>query len=162
MLCGAFRIAVIGSAALALAASCSRPGNAASGYEALSPGEGWCFSDTLSYPLTHSDSVAEGLVAVGVTHTGEYPFSDLWLEVTSERSDGSRRRDTVCLVLANRDGRWTGNGIGVSFQVADTIAAPLCHRSGSPLTVRHIMRRDTLPGINRVGVFFIPTGRERL
>ncbi len=147
------------AASLALAAGCSRPGNAASGYESLPAAEGWCFSDTLSYPLEHTDSVARGRLAVGVTHTARYPFADLWLEVTSERADGSHRRDTVCLTLADRDGRWTGNGIGVSFQVAETVDAPLLHRSGSPLTVRHIMRRDTIAGIDRVGVFFIPEGR---
>ncbi len=152
---GAIRTAAAGAALLA-AASCSRPGNSASGYEAMPPAPGWCYSDTLRFPLAHTDSVAAGRVAVGVTHTGAYPCSDLWLEITSAADGGGVRRDTVCLRLADRNGRWTGHGIGTSFQVADTIARPLTHRSGSPLIVRHIMRRDTLPGIERVGVFFIP------
>lgn len=143
--------------ALLAACSCSRPGNASSGYEVLSPLGGWSYRDTLSFPLVHTDSVASGRIAVGVTHTGAYPFSDLWLEVTSTSADGAARRDTVRLTLADRNGRWTGHGIGTSFQVADTVDPPVTHRSGSPLTVRHIMRRDTIPGVDRVGVFFIPT-----
>lgn len=152
---GAIRTAAAG-AALFAAASCSRPGNSASGYEAMPPAPGWCYSDTLRFPLAHTDSAAYGRVAVGVTHTGEYPYSDLWLEITSDADGGVARRDTVCLRLADRNGRWTGHGIGTSFQVTDTVDALRAHRSGSPLTVRHIMRRDTLPGIERVGVFFIP------
>lgn len=155
MLRGAIRLLALGSA-LAAATSCSRPGNACSHYEALSPVDGWCYSDTLRYPLEHTDSVARGLIAVGVTHTGEYPYSDLWLEITSEGDKEHARRDTLCLRLADRNGRWTGHGIGTSFQAADTVRIPVEHRSGEPLTVRHIMRDDTIPGIDRVGIFFIP------
>lgn len=153
---GSIRLLALSVALSAAAASCSRPGNAGSGYEILPAGEGWCYSDTLAFPIAHTDSMAAGRVAVGVTHTGEYPFSDLWIEITSTDGEGAARRDTVRLLLADRNGRWTGNGIGTSFQVADTVDAPLVHRSGSPITVRHIMRDDTVPGIDRVGVFFIP------
>lgn len=156
MFSGKVKMAALGAALLAFGASCARPDNAASDYAMLSPEKGWCFSDTLSLILTHPDSVAAGWLAVGVTHTADYPYSDLWLEVTSLDPAGSSRRDTVCLTLADRNGRWRGNGIGTSFQVTDTIIRQLSHRACSPLMVRHIMRRDTIRGIDRVGLFFIP------
>lgn len=152
---GAIRQAILWSA-LTAALACSRPGNESSRYEVLPAGEGWCYSDTLRFAITHTDSVVAGRLAVGVTHTGEYPFSDLWLEVTSEGDGGAARRDTVRLLLADRNGRWTGHGIGTSFQVADTLGKPVVHRSGSALTVRHIMRDDTVAGVERVGLFLIP------
>ncbi len=156
MLRGAIRLTVAGARRAAVA-SCGRPGNEGSRYEVLSPEEGWCYSDTLSFPITHTDTLASGRVAVGVTHTGEYPFSDLWLEITSAGKEGTARRDTLCLRLADRNGRWKGHGIGTSFQVADTARTVFRHRSGAPFTVRHIMREDTLRSVERVGLFFIPT-----
>lgn len=158
---GKVMMALFGAVLLVAGASCARPGNAASDYALLSPERGWCFSDTLTLVLNHPDSLAAGRLAVGVTHAADYPYADLWLEVTSPGEADIPRRDTLCLTLADRNGRWKGHGIGTSFQVTDTMARPMVHRSGSPLMVRHIMRRDTIRGIDRVGLFFIPGDIEK-
>lgn len=116
--------------------------------------EEWRYDDTLRYLPVHDDSVCRGRLAVAVSHTGDYPYTELWLEVT-HRSDSVLRRDTVAMQVADRFGSWLGQGIGSIFQISDTLA-PGVHVSGSPVLVRQIMRRDTLPGINRVGLFFVP------
>ena len=57
--------------------------------------------------------------------------------------------------VVDRFGTWTGSGIGSSFQLADTLPVGV-HPSGNMVVVRHIMRTDTLPGVNKVGLFFVP------
>ena len=54
--------------------------------------------------------------------------------------------------------RFTRIGIGTSFQNTDTIGRSILHASHTPVTVRHIMRTDTLRGISQLGIFFLPGG----
>ena len=65
------------------------------------------------------------------------------------------KHDTVNIPLSDRYGRWLGKGIGASFQTTDTVAT-LLHASGSEVRIRHMMRCDTLRGINQLGIFFVP------
>ena len=69
--------------------------------------------------------------------------------------NGKTVHDTVDIPLSDRYGRWLGKGIGSSFQTTDTVAT-LLHASGSEVRIRHMMRCDTLRGINQLGIFFVP------
>ena len=69
------------------------------------------------------------------------------------RCDSTRRADTIQLVLADDFGRWYGSGSGVSYQYTDTLSRSFRAFRNKPLKLRNIMRRDTLPGIEQVGLF---------
>ncbi len=115
---------------------------------------GWRYADSLKFVPVHADSLCRGRFVVAVTQTDEYPYTELCMEVTM--TDGEiHRNDTVAIRVVDDFGGWTGRGIGGSFQLTDTLS-PLTHVSGNPVTVRHIMRIDTLPGIRNVGLFFVP------
>lgn len=135
-------------------AGCGGPGNDYSEYRNL-PADGWRYGDTLRFLPSHPDSVAAGRLAIGVRHSNDFRYKTLWLEVTTENPAGKRRVDTLAIHLADDFGRWRSQGLGASFQLADTIPSPITHRSGSPVKVRHIMRADTLPGITQLGIFFM-------
>ena len=62
----------------------------------------------------------------------------------------------MTIPLADRFGKWRGSGVGISFQIVDTVGVIKNHSAGAKVRIRHLMRRDTLPGINQVGVFFVP------
>lgn len=145
--------------------------NSSSEYHRVDP-DGWSYADRLTFKPEHLDSVCEGSLVVGLRHEGDYPYSNLWLEIsyTDARDplypvgpvkDGKRRlrrplrRDTVEIRLCDPYGAWTGRGIGTSFQVTDTVN-DLIHASGTPVMVRHLMRSEMLEGVNQVGLFFVP------
>ena len=139
-------------------ASCTGPGNDYSEYRRLPEG-GWRYSDTLCFNPVHSDSLCAGNLVVAFSHDDSYPYSDLWLEVLSEEVEVSGggimpRRDTLHLRLADRYGNWAGHGLGPTYQFADTLPLRI-HESGSAVRIKHIMRVDTLAGINQVGLFFV-------
>ena len=46
--------------------------------------------------------------------------------------------------------------MGPSLQVVDTIARGVALRQGQEIRLRHIMRLDTIEGIEQVGVTFLP------
>lgn len=123
-------------------------------YRRLDSDEGWRYADSLRFVPVHADSLCQGRFVVGVTQTDAYPYTELCMEVSAFDGD-THRSDTVVIRVVDSFGSWTGRGIGATFQLTDTLAMHT-HVSGSPVTVRHIMRVDTLPGISSVGLFFVP------
>lgn len=137
-----------------VAGGCARPDNEYAEYRNIGD-EGWIYGDTLVFTPVHPDSLCRGILVAGIRHENSYPFTELWLEATYE-DNGRRVTDTLSIHLADRYGKWTGKGIGASFQATDTIYTPFLHRSGSPVKLRHIMRADSLRGITQAGIFFLP------
>ena len=78
--------------------------------------EGWSKTDTLHYYLPDSLSLGTYQLAIGVRHSGKYPYRDLWLELTQHmpNTKGTSRwkehRDTIHIYLANEKGNWNGTG----------------------------------------------------
>ncbi len=139
---------------LIITTGCSAPGNDYAEYHNI-PAKGWKYGDTLTYTPVHPDSICRGRLVVGVRHSGTFQYTSLWVE-TTVIDNGRPRTDTLEIPLADSFGSWTGQGIGASFQRADTVRHSFTHRSGTPVKLRHIMHTDTLTGISQAGIFFIP------
>lgn len=113
------------------------------------PEKGWAYGDT----ITFGGFDGRGIYYVTVGHDSEYPYSNLWLEVTPVDSTGAAiRRDTVDMVLCDRFGRWQGHGFGGSYRLEIPVKPeqPL-PRPAAEFKIRHIMRLDTLRGIDAIG-----------
>lgn len=149
-----FVIVIFSVCCLAFLMACGGPGNEYSEYHNL-PDDSWRYGDTLRFTPVHPDSLVEGRIAVGVRHRGDFRYSTLWLEVTAVNSRGEKLVDTLAVKLADEFGSWSGQGLGASFQMADTVNRSFIHRSGTPVKVRQIMRADTLEGVSQIGIFFI-------
>ena len=144
---------ILAAIATAVLAGCTASGH--SDFSSLGP-DGWAYGDTLRFFGSDADSVAlDGSLAVAVRHTNGYPYSNLWLEITLPEAD-TVRVDTVDIRLADTFGRWYGTGIGVSYQRVDTIYPSITIAAGAPVTVRHIMRVDTVTDIEQVGLIITP------
>ena len=122
------------------------------------PQRGWAYGDTVKFsPGDLTDSVLTGHMVVALRHTNAYPYSNLWLEVTRPGSDSLHVvRDTVNCALADIYGRWKGQGFGASYQFTDTLAGHVRLLRGQSVTVRHIMRIDTVTDIEHLGIMLVP------
>lgn len=130
--------------------------NSFSAFAAVDPG-GWLYAEPIEFePDTLRDSVATGRIVVSVRHGRGYGYSNLWLEVASGTSDSTMVADTLNIALADAYGNWLGSGMGLSFQISDTVPRACTVARHRPVRLRHIMRLDTLQGIERVGIVFIP------
>lgn len=114
---------------------------------------GWAYDDALTFT---TDSAGGDLI-VAIRHSVDYPYRNLWLEIARQGPDSGAAviRDTIDMELADPFGLWHGNGIGTSRQVEATVARSIRLDSASTITVRHIMRLDTLPCIEQAGIFVI-------
>lgn len=124
------------------------------------PTEGWCYNDTLTFIPTPNDSTSIGVLTVALRHNNDYIYSNLWIEV-SYINDSIAVADTMNIELADIYGRWHGKGLGTRFQIEDTVSTTFHTVKGSPVKVRHIMRTDTLNGIEQVGVIFLSNKSDK-
>lgn len=106
----------------------------------------------LTFNPTHKDSISTADFCLLIRHNSTYPYSNLWLEVEYTDYKDNISRDTINIIIADKYGRWKGYGNATDFQLTDTIARDVAHKSGAPVRVRHIMRVDTLLGIDMVGL----------
>ncbi|MBD5281667.1 MAG: gliding motility lipoprotein GldH [Muribaculaceae bacterium] len=140
-----------------LMSACSAPDNDYSAFSTVDP-DGWEYGHTYVYRPEISDSIARGTLCVMARHSNDYPYRNLWLEVSYQQlhpdSTITFRRDTVNFTLADLYGNWTGSGLGTSFQATDTVATDFMLISGAPIRVRHIMRQDRIPEIEQIGIIF--------
>ncbi|MDE7386789.1 MAG: gliding motility lipoprotein GldH [Muribaculaceae bacterium] len=118
--------------------------------------EGWPYGERFDYTVTGRDSVFTGTLMVSLTHDNSYEYSNIWLEVTVP-GDSTVMVDTVNVTLCDPYGNWYGNGMPGHYQFTDTLVGrPLTIADSSRITVRHIMRVDTLRGISQVGISLEP------
>lgn len=131
-------------------ASCSDRHSDYSRFVSL-PENGWVYGDTVRIRPVGLDSADTRRLEVAVCNNNDYPYRNLWLEV-SYRTDRGVIRDTVEMELADVYGRWLGKGIGTTYQTARKLAARFPLQDSTEIAVRHIMRADTLRGLEQVGL----------
>lgn len=145
---------------LLLLASCAEKPDSFSSYTTLHDSR-WAYDDTLVFTPDIAPAVS-GDLTLGLRHNGNYPYRNLWIEVTTPlRGDSVVRRDTLSIELADKYGLWKGTGVGPLRQVQVTVANDVRVDSGAPVFVRHIMRVDTLPDVEQVGIFIEPSDKTR-
>lgn len=116
------------------------------------PESGWVYGDTVDISTSHLDSVSVNRLSVAVRHNDDYLYRNLWLEVSYRDITGTQHRDTVNLTLADEYGRWKGKGIGATYQCEVSLPYVTNIPDSAQVSLRHIMRVDTLRGIEQVGI----------
>ena len=115
---------------------------------------GWYSSDTLVYNFSIQDSIARFNSQIDLSHTGNYPYSNLYLFIDITFPNNKHRVDTLECVLADKRGKWYGKGLGdmVNHRIdyLDEIAFPL--NGDYEIAITHGMRRDPLEEITDLGL----------
>ncbi len=112
----------------------------------------WAYDDTLTICVTDLDSLPSKRLAVAVVHTDDFPYRNLWIEVSYRDSLGKLYRDSVSVEMADEFGRWRGKSIGGSHQCEASFPHAFPIPDSTRVSLRHIMRVDTVRGIDKVGL----------
>lgn len=116
--------------------------------------QGWPYGSPVEYVVHIPDSTATGMLSLSLTHDNNYPYSNLWLEI-SYRDGEQPHCDTVNIEMCDVYGRWYGKGLPGHYQLTHRlIDRPVLLHDSDVVTIRHIMRVDTLPSISQVGIGF--------
>lgn len=72
----------------------------------------WQKEKIASFKFEAKDTTLPHNLYINVRNTGDYAYSNLYLFVTLKGPDGNLLKDTVNCQLADKSGKWLGNGIG--------------------------------------------------
>lgn len=72
----------------------------------------WSWRDAIEFKADISDTISLHNIYLQVRHTVDYPLSNLYMFVHVKSPSGQHRKDTINMVLAEPDGKWTGKGNG--------------------------------------------------
>ena len=73
---------------------------------------GWNRDSVCHYEVLINDSLQLSNFYVSIRNNTDYPYSNLYLFVTTEFPNGHSTTDTIECILADKNGRWLGNGSG--------------------------------------------------
>ncbi|MCH5221446.1 MAG: gliding motility lipoprotein GldH [Muribaculaceae bacterium] len=157
-----YKMSVLAAVAF-LMASCGMAGSRGNGvdnyFSAFTTFENqeWSYGRKIEFRVdTLRDSVATGgSLMLSLRHTAGYEYSNLWIELTYPSAD-SISTDTFNITLADDFGHWRGRGSGPSIQKSDILKRDFTLIKGSVVGLRHIMRPDTISGIEQIGIIYLP------
>jgi len=72
----------------------------------------WFVKDKAVFDVDITDTESLNSISLMVRHADAYPFSNLYLFVTTTYPDGKSIKDTMQIVLASQKGEWFGSGAG--------------------------------------------------
>lgn len=117
------------------------------------PVNGWEPKDTLSFPIDTIGHTGRYAVSVGVRTTALFPFQSLWLVVKQQwQRPSAGKLDTVVCRFTNAAGDPADHGLSINQHEIPFDTLHLQRGTCGRITVRHIMRRDILPGVSDIGI----------
>jgi gliding motility-associated lipoprotein GldH len=118
------------------------------------PDYSWDMSNIVSLDVEISDTITSNNIYINIRNASGYPFSNLFLFLTTKTPSGQIARDTVELILADESGQWLGDGLGdiwdnrILFKPAFRFPQKGTYR----FEFQQAMRMNPLPQIMDVGL----------
>lgn len=113
----------------------------------------WYAKDKAIFDFEITDTISLNTISLMVRHADAYPYSNLFLFVTTNYPDGKTLVDTMEVVLADEQGKWTGSGAGDIFDfkipIKKNVRFPLSGKY--KFSFEQAMRIDPLPLIMDFG-----------
>lgn len=91
-------------------------------------------------------------LSLQIRNNNLYPYQNLWLFCSEEKTVGVLQKDTIECMLADEYGKWVGKGISLfqsSFPIRKNYYFP--HKGQYTFSFKQGMRNDALPGIQEIG-----------
>jgi gliding motility-associated lipoprotein GldH len=117
-------------------------------------GKSWDRDSTFHYTVSIDDSIQLHDFYISIRNNTDYPYSNIYFFFTTEFPNGHITTDTIECILADKDGRWLGNGSGA---IKDNLIL-LQRGLRFPITgdyhffIEQAMRDKKLSGIEDVGL----------
>lgn len=122
-------------------------------YDQYKPLNGWEKADTAKFSVPAATETGVYRTDIGLRTNADYPFTGICLIVDKLiLPAGTTQSDTLNCQLIDRHGRATGRGLSNYQYLFNTSSTSLKKGDSLVVTVRHNMKRETLPGIEDVGL----------
>jgi gliding motility-associated lipoprotein GldH len=74
--------------------------------------DGWNNDSVFHYEVEITDSIGLNNFFINIRNNTDYPYSNIYLFVSTVFPSGHTTRDTIECILADRNGMWLGSGSG--------------------------------------------------
>ena len=113
----------------------------------------WHMDSIFHFQIEVADSLMLSKLFINIRNNTDYPYSNLYLFITTEFPNGHITRDTIECILADRDGRWLGSGSGRikdnKIMLQQGLRFPL--KGVYHMYIEQAMRMEELAGIEDIG-----------
>lgn len=120
------------------------------------PNEEWNKNQVIRFDVPVTDTINGYRIIMNVRNSNEYPYSNLFLFITTSSPKGKSIKDTLEMTLADDKGRWLGTGFGGVWSTRTALRNNMVIRFPSSGTYRievvQAMRDDVLAGIKDIGI----------
>lgn len=117
-------------------------------------GKFWSKDSLARFEVNITDTLSIHSVYVTMRNSSTYPYSNVFLFVTTVAPSGAFVRDTMECVLADESGKWRGKGFAKywdnRFAMRKNVKFP--EKGTYTFTIQQGMRLEELPGIHDVGI----------
>ncbi|GIV26430.1 MAG: hypothetical protein KatS3mg027_0244 [Bacteroidia bacterium] len=125
--------------------------------------EEWQSKDTAKFRVDIIDTISLCDVNIKIRHGELYPYSNLYLFMTTIYPNGSVQKDTIECILANSKGEWYGSGLGDMYDITLPIKKNVRFSKSGVYQFYFVqaMRQDPLPNISEFGFEIIRVPKNR-
>lgn len=122
--------------------------------EAKIGGNGWAYSDSISFAFTVADTQQLYDLMLDVKHDKDYAWENAYVRIRTVFPNDSTRTDVTSLELAGATGAWKGHCSGADCNVEIPLQRRFRFRLPGTygLTFVQFMRQDIVPGIRGLGL----------
>ena len=118
------------------------------------PSEIWHVDNVLEFTTNVEDTAAVYDFFLNIRHTGQYPYSNLYVFLDTEFPDQTIYKDTLECRLCDPGGRWYGSGLGdlLDLRVLFKLNTKLPQPGTYTIRLEQAMRQAELPHIKDIGL----------
>lgn len=113
---------------------------------------GWDINDTLYFDVELTDTISLLDIGMTITHTDDYPYSNIWLFLEVSSDNGSQFTDTLNYIIAESSGKWVGAKKGENYVVNTSYRdyVKMAHTGNYRFAIRQGMREEKLRGVSKL------------
>ncbi len=115
---------------------------------------GWAYGQPLQFEVSVIDTTESYNMFINIRHTDEYPYNNLWINLTTILPDSSIVSSKVNVELSMPDGKWTGNCVdGICYNavlIQKNFRMP--QKGKYTFILDQDMRMNPVPGLLDVGI----------
>lgn len=118
------------------------------------PGSTWDSAYRVNFHVNIEDTINPKAFYINLRHSGEYPYSNLYLFIDTKFPNGKSGRDTLECILSDPSGKWLGEGIGDiwDYRILLKKNVRFPQKGAYVFTLSHAMRIKELPFIEDIGL----------
>lgn len=114
---------------------------------------GWGKHDTLVYQLPKDSIPDVYTISIGLRTTDTYLYTSLWIVMEEDlKAKGVFVRDTINYPVTDKSGSMLGSGFSSHQQEIKVKTIAVTPQSGTTVKLFHIMKRESIQGIQNIGI----------